>query len=123
MPWTFKIEEGKILEPLGSILSNGYAGHGVGVNNIFDEAIKDVGPIPEGFYHMGKWYDDPEKGKIVCHLIPFPETQTYGRGGFMIHGDSILHPGQASLGCLIAPYNTRFEMSQSEDQVLQVCRN
>jgi hypothetical protein len=122
MAWTFEIPTGKWFDPLGNYMSTGYAGHGAGFDNVADESIADVGPIPEGAFQMGKWFDDPEKGKIVCHLTPLPGTNTYGRSGFMIHGDSIQHPGQASHGCPIADKPSRTRMSLSPDQILNAVR-
>lgn len=129
--WTFEITTGKWYDPAGAYVSTGYAGHGAGVDNPADEAIPDEGPIPEGTYQMGAWFNDLEpsppdtaehKGPIVCHLTPEPGTNDYGRSGFMIHGDSVVHPGQASLGCAIADHATRLAMSESPDQVLSVVK-
>ena len=122
MAWTFEIPTGKYYDPQGNYISTGYAGHGVGVDNIADEDIPDEGPIPEGTYQMGPWFNDPEKGPIVCHLTPEPGVNDYGRSSFMVHGDSIKNPGQASLGCAVADHATRLAMSQSEDQILSVVR-
>jgi len=118
--WTFEITTGKWYDPTGAYVSTGYAGAGDGKDNPADEDVSDVGPLPEGTYQMGPWFDDPEKGPIVCHLTPLPGTNDYGRSGFMIHGDSIAHPGTASLGCAIADHPTRLAMSESPDQVLNV---
>lgn len=34
-------------------------------------------------------------------LTPYVENQMCGRDGFMIHGDSSAHPGEASDGCIV----------------------
>ena len=43
MAWTFEISSGKWYDPQGNYMSQGYAGHGVGVNNVADEAIQNHG--------------------------------------------------------------------------------
>jgi hypothetical protein len=122
MAWTFESPTGRYFDPLGAHISTGYSGHGVGVDNLADEAIPNEGPIPEGSYHMGEPYTDPESGPLTMRLTPLPGTNTFGRAGFKIHGDSIPHPGQASLGCAVADHPTRVAMSESTDQVFDVVR-
>ena len=122
MAWTFEIPTGKYFNPEGEEISTGYAGHGVGVDNVDFESIADIGPIPEGSYHMGEAYTDPESGPLTIRLTPLPGTNTYDRDGFKIHGDSITHPGQASLGWAVADHPTRVAMSESTDQVFDVVR-
>jgi Protein of unknown function (DUF2778) len=34
-------------------------------------------------------------------LTPDPSNDMCGRSGFLIHGDSVSHPGDASDGCII----------------------
>ena len=36
-------------------------------------------------------------------LIPSPTNEMFGRSEFLIHGDSLEHPGAASEGCIILP--------------------
>jgi hypothetical protein len=36
----------------------------------------------------------------ACCLTPDPANDMCGRGGFLIHGDSISHPGDASDWCI-----------------------
>jgi hypothetical protein len=54
------------------------------------------------------------------HLTPEDGTDTHGRGGFLIHGDSLQHTGSASHGCIILPRPTRMEIAASEDRELEV---
>jgi hypothetical protein len=51
-------------------------------------------------------------------LTPFPGTQTYGRDGFLIHGDNVLH--DASQGCIILDRAVRNRISSSGGNRLNV---
>jgi hypothetical protein len=53
-------------------------------------------------------------------LTPANGTHNYGRSGFLIHGDSIEHPGQASNGCIIERLPVRNQISSSGDRILEV---
>lgn len=81
-------------------------------NNNFDYSIerqkkRDQGPIPEGKYWIrpdefweNSWYKLWDRysswGNFRITLHPFTKTETYGRGGFFIHGGT--SPG--SIGCV-----------------------
>jgi hypothetical protein len=64
------------------------------------------GPIPEGDYWVqpsqiwdNAWYKHGSTAGWGNHRLtihPYPKTQTYGRGGFFIHGGSIA----GSAGCI-----------------------
>ena len=85
-----------------------YSGFGNGRNNPAYEKVPDCGPIPKGDWDIVRWYPQYEgKGALVARLVPKIATETYGRDGFLIHGDSIEHPGQGSHGCIIAPLAVR----------------
>jgi len=56
----------------------------------------------------------------VLKLNPAPSTDTHGRGGFLMHGDSKEHPGSASHGCVILPRAVREEVWNSGDRELEV---
>ena len=60
---------------------------------------KDIGPLPRGRYTIGK----PRKGPspFSLPLMPAADNEMCGRGDFLIHGDSIAAPGNASHGCII----------------------
>jgi|YelNatPaOPRAMG01_1025707.scaffolds.fasta_scaffold90901_3 hypothetical protein len=85
----------------GEILGQGYSGHGVGKNNPEMQSVKNVGPIPEGNYQLGKPFNSDHTGDYSIPLIPDPENEMYGRSQFLCHGDDREHPGEASLGCII----------------------
>lgn len=102
-------------------LATGYSGHGVGKNNPAYQQVHDVGPIPQGMWRIASLtIEHTAHGPYVLTLEPAPDTKTFGRSGFLMHGDSILHPGEASLGCIIMPRAIREEVWQSGDTQLSV---
>jgi hypothetical protein len=56
----------------------------------------------------------------VLRLEPEPDTDTFGRAGFLMHGDSGAHPGEASEGCIIMPRNVREAVWTGGDHELEV---
>lgn len=125
--WTYHSDTG-ILERNGAAVGRGYSGHapngrGVapdGINNPQLESDPDVGPIPRGGYAIGPFFNDPEKGPIVARLAPLPATWTFGRSGFMIHGDNPAMDETASLGCIILARPIREMIAESGDTSLEV---
>ena len=82
--------------------------------------MHDVGPIPAGTWSIGKPYTDPEKGPIVMALTPQRMTETYGRSGFLIHGDNPQMNHSASEGCIVAAHDIRQAIAASDDTTLVV---
>jgi hypothetical protein len=121
MSWTYDIRSGVMRQPDGTVSGIGYSG-AVGFKN--DPAncqLKMRGPIPPGFYTITKpSFNDPTHGPVVMRLTPDPANNMYGRDGFMIHGDSIEHPGAASEGCIILSRPVREDIEASPDAILQV---
>jgi len=97
-----------------------YAGNGKGLNNGDMENIEDVGPLPVGFYNIGKPVDSAELGPMVMMLDPWKPL--YGRGHFWIHGDNNFGNKSASKGCVIMPRMFRNMVAQSGINVLAVVR-
>lgn len=70
------------------------------------QRLHNEGPIPEGVYWVAPgelwsnaWYRPISQAAWGNHRLtihPFPDTETYGRGGFFVHGGSV--PGSA--GCI-----------------------
>lgn len=122
--WTWKQSTGELNfvadDPVGYTQSTGYSGYGQGKNNPAMQAMPDVGPIPCGMYTIGPAFFDSEKGPCVMALVPDPANEMFGRGGFLIHGDSIEDPGFASHGCVILDHATRETIAVSSDRRLQV---
>lgn len=81
---------------------------------------KDRGPIPPGFYTIGEPCDTETHGPFVLPLTPHPDNEMYGRSGFLMHGDSVKHPGTASHGCIILPRAVRETVHRLDDRDLEV---
>lgn len=104
----------------GRIMFEGYSGYKEGKNNPSKQAIKGVGPIPAGLWHIGGAYDSARTGPLTIILVPDETTETFGRDAFRIHGDSIKAPGTASRGCIILPKFIRKQILASGDKLLTV---
>ena len=96
--WTYQQSTGN-LSHNGKHVATGYSGKGVGKNNPAKERVKFVGPIPRGTYSIGPAYHDPTRGPVVMRLTPTGGQDIFGRDGFLIHGDSSKHPGEARVAC------------------------
>ena len=119
--WTYSQQTGKLTSEDGSIRGVGYSGRGADLNNPAGEADVGQGPIPEGMWTIGPFFSDPGgKGPIVCRLTPEDGTETFGRSGFMIHGDNSESNHTASEGCIILARLLRVAIEVSGDNSLQV---
>lgn len=96
----------------------GYSGKGdgVGKNNPDAQALHGVGPIPRGRWIIGSPYDTKTHGPFVLPLTPAASTETFGRDGFLIHGDAVVEPGTASEGCIILPRTAREEIARAASE-------
>ena len=92
------------------IIGVGYSGKGDGKNNSLWQNIPFQGPIPEGIYTIGSPFDSTTHGPHVFQLTPDPKNNMYGRSGFLIHGDSIKNPGDASEGCIVLGRDVRYKL-------------
>jgi hypothetical protein len=102
--WKYHSDTGLIESPTGFALGESYSGNGAGLNNPAMESVHNVGPIPRGKWMIGQFFDDPGgKGPVVAHLVDCDGTETFGRSGFMIHGDNSALNHSASEGCIVAP--------------------
>lgn len=120
--WTYSQSTGKLTAADGVLEGIGYSGHGEGVNNPNLQALPNIGPIPQGRYSIGHFFDDPVKGPIVAHLIPDSSNEMFGRSGMMLHGDAVGHVGEeiASEGCIIMGRAIRQAVAASSDALLTV---
>jgi hypothetical protein len=109
MAWTYEQASGRFSNPDGFLVAVGYSGHPPeGKNNPALQDVHNVGPIPQGKWQAVELItDSATHGPYAIRLEAYPETQTFGRSGFMIHGDSIAEPGFASDGCLILSRDVR----------------
>ena len=106
--WTYAQSTGDLTGSDGSLAGVGYSGRGTGLDNPSAQATVDIGPIPAGRWIIGPFFDDPGgKGPIVAHLTPVTGTETFGRSGFMIHGDNAALTHTASEGCVILAHSLR----------------
>lgn len=118
--WTYRQTSGELSHD-GSLVAKGYSGHKEGVNNPLLQSVKCVGPIPQGSWEIsGPPVDTENHGPFVLHLYPKTGTHTFGRSGFLMHGDSVAHPGNASEGCIIMNRATREQVWNSGDKDLEV---
>ena len=118
--WNYVQRTGE-LSRNGIRLSTGYSGSGLGKNNPDQQDIHDVGPIPTGEWEIcGPPYNTMTHGPYILRLEPKPGTATFGRVGFLMHGDSLVRPGEASKGCIIMGRIARTKVWESGDHDLLV---
>jgi len=118
--WTWKQQDGALISPSGKTITHGYSGADAGKNNPDMQNVPNVGPIPRGLYSILFPRTTVSHGPYVMPLVPDAATGTYGRSGFLIHGDSKAAPGTASHGCIILPRSVREQIWSSNDHQLTV---
>lgn len=120
LAWTYAQKTGELQQD-GRHVANGYSGTGAGKNNPEMEEVHNVGPIPRGEWKItGPPVNTTAHGPFVLRLEAAPETVTFGRDGFLMHGDSKDAPGTASQGCVILPRTVREQVWNSGDSDLKV---
>jgi hypothetical protein len=107
-------------DPSGALAGTGYSGYAEWKNVPAMQIVQAAGPIPRGLWIIHAAFDHPHLGPVAMPLEPYPETNTFGRSAFFIHGDSIAQPGGASHGCIVMPRATRELIAESEDHDLCV---
>lgn len=126
--WTFKQKTGMLIHD-GVGIGKGYSGWddgdgvaepGEGKNDPSMQSVRGVGPVPRGRWKFGEPFFHQHAGPYVMRLTPEPGTETFGRDGFLIHGDSMKLPGSASHGCIILSRALRMKMWESGDHDLEV---
>lgn len=117
--WTYHQESGRLLHD-GAMVATGYSGAGAGKNNPAMQSAHNVGPIPIGKYTIGPPCDTDTHGPYVLRLTPNASNDMCGRAGFLMHGDSVAHPGTASQGCIIQARSVREWVWNSGDRDLEV---
>ena len=99
-------------------IETGYSGKlPEGKNDPAKECVRDIGPIPRGYYTINAAVNSP----TVVSLPLVPDTPNYcqpPRSGFLIHGDN--STGTASTGCIILTRSTRERVTGSNDKRLRV---
>lgn len=122
--WIYESSSGKLFNPDGVHVATGYAGgdegrHPEGVNNVAMQCVKDIGPLPVGFYTFGTPIPKSHLGLFAIPLIPDAANSMCGRGDFYCHGDTT-PSGNASEGCIVMPRAIRNAMWASTDHRIQV---
>jgi Protein of unknown function (DUF2778) len=120
--WTYQQTNGELSRD-GVHAGTCYSGFEAGKNNPAMQNVVNTGPIPRGRYSIGapECVDSPgPHGPFILRLTPHPGNEMFGRAGFLIHGDSIVHPGMASRGCIIAGLPIRKAIASSDDRELSV---
>jgi hypothetical protein len=120
MAWVYEIVSGRLYDSAGAIVAIGYSGQPDHKNDPQSVSLHDQGPIPPGRYDINAPVDTVTHGPFVLSLTPDPSNQMFGRGGFLLHGDSVVAPGTASEGCVIMPRTIREQVWQSGDRELHV---
>lgn len=113
-----------MFRPDGTLAGTGYAGGNCGknpegINNPAMQGVKDIGPLPEGFYTFGDLVEEGELGLYYFALNPDDSNDMLGRGDFYCHGDTSI-PRRASEGCIVIAHDVRREMHESLCQRIQV---
>ena len=111
--FTYEQATGRLLDPSGNLLGQGYAGHGAGVNNPSMQGVAEMGPLPRGKYKIGEPYTNPHTGRVTMNLEPDAANQMFGRGLFRIHGDNPLGNRSASEGCIVVPLGVRMAIARA----------
>jgi hypothetical protein len=126
--WKYSQASGTIFDDAGKAAGYGYAGGNCGKtpqgkNNPLMQAVHSVGPIPQGRYKIvGPAFTHASAGPFCLRLEPCTGTDTFGRAGFMLHGDTN-PPGNASEGCIVQarPVRERVAASGDDDLLVVAC--
>ena len=123
MAWTYEQLTGNFLDPSDELQGKGYSGQPPYRNNPDAQYLPTWGPIPQGMWQAVEMIpESTSHGPFAIRLEPYPETETFGRSGFLMHGDSLVHPGFASDGCIIQSRDVREKFWNGVDHDLQVVR-
>lgn len=119
MTWRYEQATGRLLQN-DELITVGYSGGGAGKNNPDMQDMHNIGPVPRGTYTIEAPCDTVTHGPYVLRLTPDLQNNMCGRSGFLIHGDSVVHPGTASQGCIIVNRMAREKVWDSGDNQLEV---
>lgn len=118
--WTYEQATGRLINPSGELAGRGYSGAPSGKNDPDKQGIANVGPLPRGTYAIEAPFDTAEHGPFCLRLAPLASNEMFGRAGFLMHGDSIKHPGAASEGCIVMSRAIREYVWISGDHSIEV---
>lgn len=111
---------GQLTSDSGAVMGFGYAGHSEGFNNPAMQNVVGVGPLPQGFYAIGRAHESPTTGRITLNLEPDPKNEMFGRSEFRIHGDNPSANHTASDGCIVIGPGVRNSIDEGIDKRLEV---
>jgi hypothetical protein len=118
--WRYEQSTGALINAAGEVIGEGYSGAPTARNDPAQQAIMGIGPIPRGLWYMAAMMLESEHGPYAIVLLPRAGTITFGRTGFLMHGDNIHLPGTASHGCIIQDHPARVAAWTSSDHDLEV---
>jgi len=104
------------------VLASGYAGTGEGRNNPALQSVRGVGPLPLGFWRIGKAYNSVNTGPVTIPLYKLDDKPgddidaVTGRSAFRVHGNNARN--DASRGCIILDRPARIAMDEATDEIL-----
>ena len=84
-----------------ALIGRGYCGWGQDRDNPNSERLVGKGPLPRGEWVIGQASHHARLGPVTFALTPTEKTETFGRSGFYIHGDTASRNFSASTGCII----------------------
>jgi hypothetical protein len=128
MPWYYDQMSGRLYRPdctevtTGSPRSGfgpGYSGDFRHANYPAAENLPFGGPIPKGFYNIGRPYHHARHRPLTMDLSRSANGGP-DRTDLQIHGDNIRQPGNASAGCIIFGPTIREQIAASPDRLLIV---
>lgn len=121
MAWTYNVRLKTFKHNGAYRLSALYPGAPGYKDNPTHECVKDLGPIPKGKYKIvGIPFTHERAGKFTLRLESDKSNNMCGRNGFLIHGESRDHPGEASNGCIVLEPDFRKAIWNSMDKELIV---
>ncbi|WP_416261639.1 tlde1 domain-containing protein [Gibbsiella quercinecans] len=120
MGWVYKVSSRSFYLNGTYQFSTRYSGRPGYKDNSANECVKGNGPLPRGKYTIGAPFAHPKTRAWTMRLTPNASNNMCGRDGFMIHGDSSRHPGEASDGCIIVDLSGRKAIAASGDTSLTV---
>lgn len=118
--FTYVQETGNMYGPDNKFIGQGFAGHGVGMNNPKTQAMRGIGPLPVGMYSIGDEEDNSHLGPCAMRLTPDIKNEMFSRSGFFIHGVNPNHPLLSSDGCICLTASFRRIVADSDDDDLNV---
>lgn len=121
MTWVYDVRKKTFTHNGVYQFSARYAGAPGYKDNPDYECLINKGPLPRGKYRIvGTPFTHSRAGPYTLKLQPYRENDMCGRAGFLIHGDSIKDPGNASNGCIILAPDYRRKLFKSGDHEIVV---